>query len=207
MSPQKALETGAVMRIPVMLGTTDDEMGRYIVGLKLDNVDDFHSVLKKEWPEHADALAAAYPVHEPEQVKPQMAALFSDWANTCPIRHDARMFVKLGAPAYLYRFKRAPDVFGDRSKGAFHGSELAFLFPSVFAKHQLVVSDEDRVVAQTMSRYWGHFAATGDPNGAGAPVWPRYDVASDPYIALDATTTAATKLHTAECDLWDRIDP
>jgi len=207
MAPQKALETGAIMRIPVLLGTTDDEMGRYIVGYKAETIDDFRAVLKKEWPKHVEALFAAYPVREPAQIKTQMAALFSDWANTCPIRHDARVFTKLGSPTYLYRFKRAPDVFGDRSKGAFHGSELAFLFPSVFAKHKLVVTDEDRAVAQIMSGYWGRFAATGDPNRGGAPAWPRYDIASDPYIALDAVTTAGAKLHTAECDLWDRIDP
>jgi len=195
------------MRIPVMLGTTDDEMGRYIVGYKVETVDDFHAVLKKEWPEHADALIAAYPVPDPAHTKSVMSTLFSDWANTCPIRHDARAFVKLGARTYVYRFKRAPDVFGDRSKGAFHGSELAFLFPSIFAKHKLVVTDDDRTVAETMSGYWGRFAATGDPNGGRAPVWPRYDVATDPYIALDTVTVAGAKLHTAECDLWDRIDP
>ena len=92
-SPQKALETGAIMRIPVILGTTDDEMGRYIVGYKVETIEDFHGVIKKEWPEHADKLIAAYPVNDPAQTKSQMATLFSDWANTCPIRHDARMSV------------------------------------------------------------------------------------------------------------------
>jgi len=207
MSPQKALETGAILRIPVILGTTDDEMGRYIVGYKVNTVDDYRAVLKKEWPKHVDELVAAYPVSDPGQLAPRMSALFSDWANTCPIRHDARMFVKLGVPTYVYRFKRAPDVFGDRSKGAFHGSELAFLFPSVFAKHQLVVTDEDRVVQQTMTAYWGRFAATGDPNGGELPAWPRYDLAREAYVALDAKTTTGAKLHAGECDLWDRIDP
>jgi para-nitrobenzyl esterase len=81
------------------------------------------------------------------------------------------------------------------------------LFPSVFAKHQLVVTDDDRSVVNTMSAYWGRFAATGDPNGGGAPAWPRYDLATEQYIALDAVTAAGAKLHAAECDLWDRIAP
>lgn len=35
-----------------------------------------------------------------------------------------------------------------------------------------------------MSGYWLAFAATGNPNGSGRPVWPRYDPRRDEYLEL-----------------------
>jgi para-nitrobenzyl esterase len=58
---------------------------------------------------------------------------------------------------------------------AFHGAELFYLFPSVFAKFNPTITDDDHRLATAMIGYWSRFTATGDPNGGGAPAWPRYD--------------------------------
>ncbi len=39
--------------------------------------------------------------------------------------------------------------------------------------------------------YWAAFAKTGDPNGTGRPVWPRYDAAHDQRLEITATGAAA----------------
>ena len=52
--------------------------------------------------------------------------------------------------------------------------------------------DDGAALADAMAGYWTRFAATGDPNGDGAPEWPEYDGDSDTWIVLDAPAPKAT---------------
>lgn len=91
-------------------------------------------------------------------------------------------------PVYVYQFDRAPPLpqgafgptFDVRNAGAFHGSEMVYVFDTLASQPTWHVSEDDRRVAAQMSGYWANFIKTGDPNGAGLPHWPRYDPASRP---------------------------
>ena len=89
--------------------------------------------------------------------------------------------------------------------GAFHGSELVYLFPSVFASRGLVYTDEDRALAALMIGYWARFAATGDPNGGGALAWPAYSSATDQHLTIDTVPSVGSQLRRAQCDTWDQV--
>jgi len=56
-----------------------------------------------------------------------------------------------------------------------------------------------------MIGYWTRFAATGDPNGGGAVMWPHYDDA-DQHLALDRTIVARTGTKAAACPFWRTLD-
>jgi para-nitrobenzyl esterase len=43
----------------------------------------------------------------------------------------------------------------------------------------LTMGERDARAAQAMADYWTTFAAEGDPNGAGRPVWPEFGAELD----------------------------
>jgi para-nitrobenzyl esterase len=55
-----------------------------------------------------------------------------------------------------------------------------------------------------MRGYWTRFANSADPNGGGAPNWPKYDATGDQNFGFDVPTSAAeTGYKKAKCDFWD----
>lgn len=202
---EQSIQAGHQPKIPVLMGTVDNELGRYATGAGVKTVDEYQKRLAKDWEGDAPKIAQLYPVTADDQVLPQLGTLFSDWGMTCPTRRDVRWFAAAGVPVYLYRYMRAPNIL-QRSQGAFHGAELVSLFPSVFASHGWIHEPDDDVVTNVLVGYWSRFAATGDPNGSGALAWPRYEARSDPYMALDVTPHVGTGLRAAQCDVWDHVN-
>lgn len=67
-----------------------------------------------------------------------------------------------------------------------------------------IVRQADRDLSAAIMGCWTRFAATGDPNGDGAPTWPEYDEASDLHLELGDTIRSGSGLYEEACDLTDR---
>ena len=53
--------------------------------------------------------------------------------------------------------------------------------------------------------YWTRHATSGDPNGAGAAEWPKYDASGDRHLELDDAPQSRTALLKDVCDFWDSV--
>jgi para-nitrobenzyl esterase len=84
------------------------------------------------------------------------------------------------------------------------------LDPTVNANFLYTFTTDDARLSDAVQGYWTRFAATGDPNGAGATCWPSY-VPSDSgekYLRLDYANGMSgidvlDHWRMSECDYWD----
>jgi para-nitrobenzyl esterase len=125
-----------------------------------------------------------------------------------PSRALARLITSRGTPAYVYLYTRVGDDSASRRMGAYHSSEITFVFgrpkplqPSAGR------TDYDATLADAMSDFWVAFATSADPNGPPAAGkwarWPVYDPKTDAYMELGPEIAAKRDLRRA---MWDSLD-
>jgi para-nitrobenzyl esterase len=94
------------------------------------------------------------------------------------------------SPIYRYHLElAAPTSKFHPSSFAFHSDEIEYVFGTLDTRPGSVWRPEDRTLSEQMMSYWTNFARTGDPNGPGLPLWPKYGK-DDSLIHLDSTITS-----------------
>lgn len=134
-------------------------------------------------------------------------------ASNAAIRDNSRISTWLWArewtrsvqkPVFTYFWTHALVGPSAKSRGAFHGSELMYMFNSLDA-NDLPWTDEDRKVADTMSSYFANYIATGDPNGAGLKAWPAFDPAHPRVMEVgDGFGPMPIASSSERLDFWQR---
>jgi para-nitrobenzyl esterase len=88
------------------------------------------------------------------------------------MRTWARLQAKTGkSKVFLYYFSRVPPDPIGKKLGAYHASEIRYVFSNLINQP---TEDIDREIARMMSGYWVNFATKGDPNGKGLLKWPAF---------------------------------
>ena len=155
--------------MPIIAGNNLDENGAQPQpGVKLA---EFRNLVQQKFEGMAGEALKLYPASSDAE-----AAL----AKNAIGREDARVTTFLMATqgrntnrnkSFTYFWTHAPPGPDHDRRGAYHESEINYVFNNLYATDR-PWTDEDRRIADIMSSYWANFAATGDPNGKGLPRWP-----------------------------------
>jgi para-nitrobenzyl esterase len=130
-----------------------------------------------------------------------------DFGQAEPARFAASAFAANGSPVYLYRFSYVQPAMREMFRnGTPHSGEIGFVFGTLgtgmFGPPPPPPTAQDQAVSRMAQSYWVKFARTSDPNGAGLPVWPRYDPTKNLIFDFHSDGTAG-----AVPDPWkERLD-
>jgi para-nitrobenzyl esterase len=127
---------------------------------------------------------AAYDPDGSTELATMVSRANDDFGQAEPARFAAGSFAANGSPAWLYRFSYVASAMREGMRaGAPHGGEISFVFGTLGTGPgpgpASTPSPEDLAVSRMAQSYWVNFARTGDPNGAGLPVWPRHAPGKD----------------------------
>jgi para-nitrobenzyl esterase len=204
--PTTLFAKGSFSKVPTLLGTNTDEGSLFFaLGPMITSDTEYEALANGLFAGQGAAIVMHYPSATYGTPTAAAAAAVTDGAFICPARRVARATTSAGVPTFRYHFAHAPESPLIMGLGAFHSSEIPFVFGNNTELEPHSPSADEMPLANAMMGYWGRMAAAGDPNGAGAVAWPKYDTTTEPDIVLDLTITTETAYKKSDCDFWDGL--
>jgi len=195
MTPLESLNREQQASVDFLLGTNRDEWYMYIPeDSGQDAVDDW---LAKVAPESASVLRAQ--VANESDPRRALDRLRTAHEMLCEARRVAARVSASGGRAWVYYFTRQRAGPGGEKIGAYHGTEI----PYVFGTHDdwLPTEAVDEELTNAVMDYWVQFARTGDPNIPGRPVWPQYRAEKPAVLELGEQIQIVPPVDAALC-IW-----
>ncbi|WP_197435560.1 carboxylesterase/lipase family protein [Agrobacterium vitis] len=172
LSPSDAFRTGRFHAVPAIIGSNLNE-GR-LFSLLVRSEDGYRARLQREFGRSAARVIAQYPLDAYGSPGLAYAAVMTDSRFACP-SEDLRGAWALHAPVYGYEFAdpappfRLPRLLIGHSMGAYHASELAYVFGTPWAlASPRRFTEAQRLLSNRIRSAWGRFARGDQP----LPHWP-----------------------------------
>jgi para-nitrobenzyl esterase len=190
-------------QVPVLVGSNANEWTTLSNPAQFPKtLEAYHKYLQTQFGD-VDAIEAAYPVRSDADIAGAMLAIGRDRVFSLEMRTWARLVAASGQHAFLYQFSHVPPSPRAKEWGAYHASEISYVFGNLRGRN-FAYTDVDRRLSDEMSQYWVNFATSADPNGKGLAAWSPYDPAGEPYLEFGDTVQLRNHLLQAQLDALER---
>lgn len=215
-APEQAVRTGRFNNVPIMIGSTRDEVRQWAAPFADATPAQYEAALRATYGEHASDVLARYPMDPADGRYAAAYALGAAWTDSsvfyglggCEYRQLADTFGRHQPRTFLYRFddRTVPErePLPGYVSGAPHGSDAGYIFPSPDRS----LTDEQQRLSLEIVRYFGEFVKTGRPQAAGQANWPSVRSGQVMSQRLGGSTAISGREFDADhhCGLWRSFD-
>ncbi len=175
--PQPLIELykeGREAAVPVMLGTNANEGSMFLHKFPIDTHAAYRGYLRDNYHPCSDELLAVYPAESSVQIREAVEHIITDAFFVYGVQFAATSLSQRNPSVYVYRFTRVSPKGLITGDGAWHGSEVAYVFgqstPTIAPD---LYREQDARLSGMMMDAWVRFASSGDPSERSIP-WPAW---------------------------------
>ena len=166
--PANASPENLASDVPILMGYTLNDL---FAPTPKYTVESWRLEAQKRYGASAEQFLKYYPGLTDEQASESAAREAGDRFEFAPVttwlsRRNAT------SPVYVYRFSHVEPGVSSSEYGAFHTSELPYMFDTLHVSPERQFTDVDRTVVKQFSGATEAFVKTSDPNGDAIPYWP-----------------------------------
>ncbi len=231
--PAAIFAAGEQAHVPLLAGWNSTEVSyQSLMGGDAPTLENYQKKIKQLYAGQADEVLKLYPAANQQEVVTAATALASDRFIVYSTWKWLDLQSKTGGkPVYRYVFSKfkppvtakfadtTPGLAGGISKktattapapiaaavGAPHAFEIEYAMGNLTTNPVYDWKPEDYQISATMLQYFANFVKTGNPNGAGLPLWPAITGSNVSLMNIDVKTRPEKEQNRARYLFLDQV--
>ena len=163
-TPYESYKKGVHNEQAILHGYNSEESGPFLI-LGNASMKDYEQRVRSYFREYADDVLKIYAPTTDEEAKDMWAEIYGAIFFNYPHYCENRLAAENGIPVWEYYFSRH-----NGRLGSWHSGELIYFYGNL-PENSKLFDEADYALEKNMTGYVLNFMKTGNPNGAGLPVW------------------------------------